>query len=103
MPHPDLLVLGLVALLSFGLSYIGSSVGLVFGQLRLPILGGALLVSLHLLSEYGAFAMIRFDTFTTAIMAQYRASFRPSESLAAPHAMLAVTAVCGADDAEADA
>lgn len=38
MPHPDLLVLGLVALLSFGLSYLGSSVGLVFGQLRLPIL-----------------------------------------------------------------
>lgn len=38
MPNPDILVLGLVALLSFGLSYIGASVGLVFGQLRLPIL-----------------------------------------------------------------
>ena len=41
MPHTDLfgfLVLGMVALLSFGLSYLGSSVGLVFGQLRLPIL-----------------------------------------------------------------
>jgi uncharacterized membrane protein YfcA len=38
MPHPELLVLGLVALLSFGLSYVGASVGLVLGQLRLPIL-----------------------------------------------------------------
>ncbi len=38
MPNPDFLVLGLVALLSFGLSYLGASVGLVFGQLRLPIL-----------------------------------------------------------------
>lgn len=38
MAHPDFLVLGMVALLSFGLSYLGSSVGLVFGQLRLPIL-----------------------------------------------------------------
>lgn len=38
MPPSDFLVLGLVALLSFGLSYLGSSVGLVFGQLRLPIL-----------------------------------------------------------------
>lgn len=38
MPHPDFFVLGMVALLSFGLSYLGSSVGLVFGQLRLPIL-----------------------------------------------------------------
>jgi len=44
-------------------------------QLRLPILGGSLLVGLHLLAEYGAFAMIRFETFTTAIMSQYRASF----------------------------
>jgi uncharacterized membrane protein YfcA len=38
MAHPDFFVLGMVALLSFGLSYLGSSVGLVFGQLRLPIL-----------------------------------------------------------------
>jgi uncharacterized membrane protein YfcA len=38
MPIPDFIVLGLVALLSFGLSYLGASVGLVFGQLRLPIL-----------------------------------------------------------------
>ncbi|MEM9459300.1 MAG: TSUP family transporter [Myxococcota bacterium] len=39
MPIPDqLLVLGLVGLLSFGLSYLGASVGLVFGQLRLPVL-----------------------------------------------------------------
>ena len=44
-------------------------------QLRLPILGGALLVGLHLLAEYGAFAMLRFDTFTTAIIDQYRSTF----------------------------
>ena len=44
-------------------------------QLRLPILGGALLVGLHLLAEYGAFAMVRFDTFTTAIIVQYRSTF----------------------------
>jgi iron(III) transport system permease protein len=44
-------------------------------QLRLPILGGALLIGLHLLAEYAAFAMVRFETFTTAIMTQYRASF----------------------------
>ncbi len=49
--------------------------GIVVPQLRLPILGGALLVGLHLLAEYGAFAMLRFDTFTTAIIAQYRSTF----------------------------
>lgn len=44
-------------------------------QLRLAVTGGALIVALHLLSEYGAFAMIRFDTFTTAIMVQYQSTF----------------------------
>lgn len=34
----DLLILLLVALLSFGLAYLGASVGLVLGQLRLPAL-----------------------------------------------------------------
>lgn len=34
----DTVVLALVAILSFGLSYVGASVGLVFGQLRLPVL-----------------------------------------------------------------
>ena len=47
----------------------------ILPQLRLPILGGSLLVGLHLLSEYGAFAMVRFDTFTTAIVEQYRSTF----------------------------
>jgi iron(III) transport system permease protein len=47
----------------------------VLPQLRLPILGGSLLVGLHLLAEYGAFAMLRFDTFTTAILQQYRSTF----------------------------
>ncbi|MEV5838498.1 iron ABC transporter permease [Nocardia sp. NPDC052112] len=48
---------------------------IVLPQLRLAILGGGLLISLHLLAEYGAFVMIRFDTFTTAIFEQYQSSF----------------------------
>lgn len=47
----------------------------VLPQLRLAITGGGLLVGLHLLAEYGAFSMIRFDTFTTAIMQQYQSTF----------------------------
>lgn len=48
---------------------------IVLPQLRLAILGGGLLISLHLLAEYGAFAMVRFSTFTTAIFEQYQSSF----------------------------
>ncbi|KDE97037.1 iron ABC transporter permease [Mycolicibacterium aromaticivorans JS19b1 = JCM 16368] len=47
----------------------------VLPQLRLAILGGALLIGVHLLAEYGAFAMVRFDTFTTAIFQQFQATF----------------------------
>jgi iron(III) transport system permease protein len=47
----------------------------VLPQLRLAILGGSLLVGLHLLAEYGLYVMIRFDTFTTAIVEQFQSSF----------------------------
>ncbi len=47
----------------------------VLPQLRLPVWGGALLVGLHLLAEYGLFVMIRFDTFTTAIVDQFQSSY----------------------------
>ncbi|WP_285727954.1 ABC transporter permease [Psychromicrobium xiongbiense] len=50
----------------------------VLPQCKLSLLGGGLLVGLHLLSEYGAFAFIRFDTFTTAIYEQYQSTFNSS-------------------------
>ena len=42
---------------------------------KLAICGGALLVALHLLAEYGLYVMIRFDTFTTAIYDQFQSTF----------------------------
>ena len=47
----------------------------VLPQLRLAIWGGGLVVGLHLLAEYGAFSLIRFNTFTTAIMVQFQSTF----------------------------
>jgi iron(III) transport system permease protein len=47
----------------------------VLPQLRLAIWGGSLLVGLHLLAEYGLFVMIRFDTFTTAIVDQFQSTY----------------------------
>lgn len=47
----------------------------VLPQLRTAILGGALLVGLHLLSEFGALQMLRYSTFTTAILEQYQSTF----------------------------
>ncbi|EIV92350.1 iron ABC transporter permease [Frankia sp. QA3] len=47
----------------------------VLPQLRPAVLGGSLLVGLHLLAEFGALQMLRFPTFTTAIYDQYLSSF----------------------------
>lgn len=47
----------------------------VLPQLKLAVLGGSLLVGLHLLAEYGLYVFIRFDTFTTAIVDQFQSTF----------------------------
>jgi iron(III) transport system permease protein len=44
-------------------------------QLRPALMGGMLLVILHVLAEFGAFSLLRFRTFTTAIYAEYTAGF----------------------------
>lgn len=47
----------------------------VLPQLHLAISGGALLIALHLLSEYGLYVLIRFDTLTVAIVSQFQAVY----------------------------
>ena len=47
----------------------------VLPQLRPAVLGGVLLVGLHLLAEFGALQLLRFPTFTTAIYDQYGSTF----------------------------
>lgn len=44
-------------------------------RLRHALLGGTLLVAVRLLSEFGAFEMLRYRTFTTAIYDQFQVSF----------------------------
>ncbi|MGJ6980345.1 ABC transporter permease [Aestuariimicrobium soli] len=69
---------------ALGLTARGTLLRVVLPQLRLPVLGGALLVALHLLAEYGAFAFVRYDTFTTAIYDQFRSTFAaPAASMLA--------------------
>ncbi|MGK8504120.1 ABC transporter permease [Nocardia asiatica] len=71
---------------------------IVLPQLRLAVLGGGLLIALHLLAEYGAFVMVRFDTFTTAIFEQYQSSFAgPAGSMLAGVLVLCCLALLGAE------
>ena len=60
---------------SLGLGPVGAFVRTVLPRLRPAISGGALLVALHLLAEYGVLEMMRYQTFTTAILQQYAVGF----------------------------
>jgi iron(III) transport system permease protein len=72
----------------------------VLPQLRLAICGGALLVGLHLLAEYGLYAMIRFDTFTTAIFDQFKSTFNgPAANMLAGVLALCCLAMLSAESA----
>ena len=63
---------------ALGSSALGVFLRVVLPQLRLAMLGGGLLIGLHLLAEYGAFQMLRFDTFTVAIFEQYQSTYNGS-------------------------
>lgn len=65
---------------SLGLSPAAAVVRTVLPRLRPALSGGALLVALHLLAEYGVLEMMRFQTFTTAIMQQYAVGFSSTTS-----------------------
>lgn len=54
------------------------------------VLGGALLVGLHLLAEYGALQLLNYPTLTTAILEQYGTAFNgPAATLLAGVLLLA--------------
>lgn len=69
----------------------------VLPQLRPALLGGALLVGLHLLAEFGALQLLGVQTFTTAIYDQYASSFGgpPASALASVLLLLCAVLLLG--------
>lgn len=61
-----------------GTSPFGGFLRVVLPQLRPAVLGGGALVALRALTEFGAFAMMRFQTFTTQIYLVYTAGLTGS-------------------------
>jgi len=60
---------------SLGLGRIQTFVRVTLRQARGAILGGALVVTLLILAEYGAFEILGFSTFTTEIFSELQSSF----------------------------
>ncbi|RPI23820.1 MAG: iron ABC transporter permease, partial [Actinobacteria bacterium] len=53
----------------------------VLPQLRPALLSASLLVSLYVLSDFGAVSLLRYETFTRAIYTQFRGRLDPSPAL----------------------
>jgi iron(III) transport system permease protein len=68
-------------------------VRVVLPQLRPAIGAGALLVALYVLSDFGAVALSRYDTFTRAIFTSYKASFDRSGAAGLAVILVALTAM----------
>ena len=66
----------------------------VLPQLRPALLGGMLLVALNTLVEFGAFALLRFRTFTTEIYAEYRIGLDGPEPALLAMVLVALCLLC---------
>ena len=77
-----------------GLGPLACFARLVLPQLRPALLGGMLLVALNVLVEFGAFALLRFRTFTTELYAQYRTGLVGPDSALLALVLLAFCLFC---------
>ncbi len=66
----------------------------VLPQLRPALLGGALLVCLNTLVEFGAFALLRFRTFTTELYAEYRVGMDGPQTALLASVLIALCVAC---------
>src|ERR1700722_509793 len=66
----------------------------ILPQLRPALLGGMLLVALGVMSEFGAFTLLRFHTFTTEIYAEYRTSFDSSGASLLACVLIVLCLIC---------
>jgi len=62
-------------------------------QIRPAALASGLLVALYTLSEFGAIALLRFDTFTRAVYNAYRGSFDRTSAAALALVLVALTLI----------
>ena len=67
---------------SLGLGRFRALLGTVLPQIRAALLGGCLMVLLGLLAEYGAFEILRFQTFTTEIFTEFNLGINPAAASA---------------------
>jgi iron(III) transport system permease protein len=80
---------------SLGLGSVAVFFRVVLPSLRSAILGGCLIVVLVLVSEYGAFEIVRFQTFTTEVFTEFQVNPGAASALSIPLVLIGVLVVIG--------
>jgi iron(III) transport system permease protein len=80
---------------SLGLSQTRTFFRVVLPSIRSAILGGCLIVVLVLVSEYGAFEIVRFQTFTTEVFTEFQVNPDAAGALSIPLVLIGVLVVIG--------
>jgi iron(III) transport system permease protein len=80
---------------SLGLSQTRTFFRVVLPGIRTAILGGCLIVVLVLISEYGAFEIVRFQTFTTEVFTEFQVNPDAAGALSIPLVLIGVLVVLG--------
>ncbi len=80
---------------SLGLSSVRTFFRVVLPSLRSAILGGCLIVVLVLVSEYGAFEIVRFQTFTTEVFTEFQVNPAAAGALSIPLILIGIIVVTG--------
>ena len=80
---------------SLGLSSARTFFRVVLPSIRSAILGGCLIVVLVLVSEYGAFEIVRFQTFTTEVFTEFQVNPAAAGALSIPLVLIGVLVVIG--------
>ncbi|MCX4706154.1 iron ABC transporter permease [Streptomyces sp. NBC_01373] len=84
---------------SLGHGHLRTFLRVTLPQLRPAAAGGALLVALYVLSDFGAVSLMRYDTFTRAIHTSYRASFDRTPAAALSVVLVVMTVALVAAEA----
>ncbi|MEO7124265.1 MAG: iron ABC transporter permease [Lacisediminihabitans sp.] len=80
---------------SLGLSQTRTFFRVVLPSIRSAILGGCLIVVLVLVSEFGAFEIVRFQTFTTEIFTEFQVNPSAAGALSIPLVLIGILVVIG--------
>jgi iron(III) transport system permease protein len=79
---------------SLGIGPIPTFVRVSLPQIRAALLGGSVLVVLTVISEYGAFEILRYPTFTTEVFTEFQFEPQAAGALSIPLVALGLLALC---------